>query len=76
MAIALCQAFTLTMNMDHSLFQTLFGCAHRRTTFPLTPIRRGRIAAQPNGESKGPNLHCLPRLREGIAVRLEQDATD
>jgi hypothetical protein len=32
------------MNMDNSLFQVLFGCGHHKTTFPLTPIRRVRIA--------------------------------
>jgi hypothetical protein len=27
--------------MFHSLLNSLFGCSHRRTTFPLTPMRRG-----------------------------------
>jgi hypothetical protein len=26
--------------MFHSLLNTLFGCSHQRTTFPLTPARR------------------------------------
>jgi hypothetical protein len=40
------------MNMDTSFFQSLFGCTHRKTTFPQTPIRRGRIAAHSNTELK------------------------
>jgi len=33
--------------MLHSLVNTLFGCAHSRTTFPMTPARRnGAIAAR------------------------------
>jgi hypothetical protein len=45
--------------MDNSLFQALFGCAHRKTTFPLTPIRRGRIAAQSNTELAQTYIACL-----------------
>jgi hypothetical protein len=46
--------------MDNSLFQALFGCAHPKTTFPLTPIRRGRIAAHSNTESKAQTyIACL-----------------
>src|SRR2546428_8487579 len=60
MPIALDRVFALTMYMDNSLFQDLFGCAHRKTTFPITPIRRGRIAAQSNTESKAQTyIACL-----------------
>jgi hypothetical protein len=48
--IVLNQVFDLTMNMDISVFQVLFGCAHDKTTFPLTPIKRGRIAESSNVE--------------------------
>ncbi len=27
--------------MWNTLLNTLFGCSHRRTTFPLTPTRKG-----------------------------------
>jgi hypothetical protein len=33
------------MSMHYSLLQALFGCLHSKTTFPLTPIRRGRNAS-------------------------------
>lgn len=39
------------MCMDYSLLQALFGCSHRKTTFPMTPIRKGRIAPPLNTES-------------------------
>jgi len=26
--------------MLHSIFNSLFGCSHQRTTFPITPARR------------------------------------
>ena len=29
--------------MLQSLFNTLFGCSHQRTTFPLTPARRNTV---------------------------------
>jgi hypothetical protein len=38
--------------MLQSLIDTLFGCSHQRTTFPLTPIRRNGAdfsGTQPNG---------------------------
>ena len=31
--------------MIQSLLNTLFGCSHQRTTFPLTPARRGAYQA-------------------------------
>jgi len=44
--------------MDISLLQSLFGCTHRKTTFPQTPIRRGRIAV--NTELKAQTyIACL-----------------
>jgi hypothetical protein len=51
--------------MDNSLFQALFGCAHRKTTFPQTPIRRGRIATKSNMESKAQTyISCLDYGKE------------
>jgi hypothetical protein len=48
------------MYMDNSLLQAVFGCAHRKTTFPLTPIRRGGIAARSNTEPKAQTyIACL-----------------
>ena len=48
------------MYMDNSLLQAVFGCAHRKTTFPLTPIRRGAIAARSNTEPKAQTyIACL-----------------
>jgi hypothetical protein len=48
------------MDMDNSLLQALFGCLHRNTTFPLTPIRRGRHASSPAKESQAQTyIACL-----------------
>jgi hypothetical protein len=38
-----------------SFFSTLFGCAHRRTTFPITPARRAGF----NNSNKGTYVVCL-----------------
>ena len=40
--------------MLQSLFDTLFGCSHQRTTFPLTPARRNAGAAR-----SGTYVTCL-----------------
>src|SRR6266536_1895301 len=46
--------------MNNSLFQALFGCTHRKTTFPLTPVRRGATTALPVGEPRGQTyIACL-----------------
>jgi len=48
------------MYMHNSLLQALFGCPHRKTTFPMTPIRRGRIASHSNTELKAQTyIACL-----------------
>ena len=48
------------MDMHNPLLQALFGCLHRKTTFPLTPIRRGRSAFSPATESKAQTyIACL-----------------
>jgi hypothetical protein len=33
-----------------TLLNALFGCSHKRTTFPITPSRRSRLSA---GDSRG-----------------------
>jgi hypothetical protein len=39
-----------------SLFNKIFGCAHNRTTFPLTTSRGSRLAV---GEGKATYVVCL-----------------
>jgi hypothetical protein len=60
MAIVSGQVFTFTMYMGNSLLRALFGCTHRTTTFPLTPIRRGGTATGSSTESKAQTyIACL-----------------
>lgn len=42
--------------MFQSIFNSLFGCSHQRTTFPLTP---GRKASAPNTTRNGTYVVCL-----------------
>ena len=42
--------------MLNSLFSNIFGCAHNRTTFPLTPSRRTQRA---DGSRNGTYVVCL-----------------
>ena len=42
--------------MITSLLNSLFGCSHRRTTFPITPARRSGFASSNN---KGTYVVCL-----------------
>ncbi len=39
--------------MLQSLLNTIFGCSHRRITFPLTPARKGH-AGRPQSAVPGP----------------------
>ena len=41
--------------MMTSLLNSLFGCSHRRTTFPITPARRSGFA----NANKGTYVVCL-----------------
>jgi predicted transcriptional regulator len=41
--------------MMATLFNSLFGCSHRRTTFPITPARRGGFS----NSIKGTYVVCL-----------------
>jgi len=42
--------------MMNSLLNSLFGCSHRRTTFPITPARRAGFS---NSNNKGTYVVCL-----------------
>jgi len=42
--------------MLQSMFNTLFGCSHARTTFPLTP---GRKNTAPSATRNGTYVVCL-----------------
>jgi hypothetical protein len=39
--------------MFHSIFNSLFGCSHQRTTFPITP---GRKPSQKNAGLSAPGI--------------------
>ncbi|HEX3880733.1 MAG TPA: hypothetical protein VHW24_27315 [Bryobacteraceae bacterium] len=43
--------------MFQSFLNTLFGCAHQRTTFPITPARKGSGA--PANNRSGAYVVCL-----------------
>jgi hypothetical protein len=44
------------VKMINSLLNALFGCSHKRTTFPITPSRRSRLS----GDSRrGTYVACL-----------------
>ena len=46
--------------MLQSIVNSLFGCSHRRTTFPLTPMKKGLQAHQvPNAARLGTYVTCL-----------------
>ena len=42
--------------MINSLIGTIFGCAHKRTTFPLTPSRKSKIS---EGDRSSTYIVCL-----------------
>jgi hypothetical protein len=45
--------------MLQSLVNTLFGCAHSRTTFPMTPGRRNGAPTGKNATQLGTYVVCL-----------------
>ena len=45
--------------MLQSLFDTLFGCSHQRTTFPLTPARRNAGTPLTGAARNGMYVTCL-----------------
>jgi hypothetical protein len=54
------RGLAVIMNMDYPLLQSLFGCLHRKTTFPLTPIRRIGNISSPAAECKAQTyIACL-----------------
>jgi hypothetical protein len=44
--------------MLQSLFNSIFGCSHQRTTFPLTPAR-SQISAAPGANRNATYVVCL-----------------
>jgi hypothetical protein len=45
--------------MLQSLFNSLFGCSHQRTTFPLTPARRNAGPPALGSTRSGTYVVCL-----------------
>jgi hypothetical protein len=66
--------------MLQSLIDTLFGCSHQRTTFPLTPTRRTAGAALSSTPRNGTYVTCLDCGKEFAydwkAMRVGQPVVD
>jgi hypothetical protein len=45
--------------MLQSLFNSIFGCNHQRTTFPMTPGRKGAGQPAPGAARNGTYVVCL-----------------
>jgi hypothetical protein len=45
--------------MLHSIFNSLFGCSHQRTTFPITPGRRNAAFSVPAATPANTYVVCL-----------------
>jgi hypothetical protein len=45
--------------MLHSIFNSLFGCSHQRTTFPITPARRNAGLSAPAATRNNTYVVCL-----------------
>jgi hypothetical protein len=45
--------------MLQSIVNSLFGCSHRRTTFPLTPLRKTGSFQVPSATRFGTYVSCL-----------------
>lgn len=43
--------------MFSSLLNAMFGCSHKRTTFPITPARRTQLSAE--ASRRGTYVVCL-----------------
>jgi hypothetical protein len=54
-----------------SLFDLVFGCGHKRYSFPITV--RGKVRRSTAAASVNRDLYCLPRLRPRVPVRLVAD---
>jgi len=50
--------------MFQSVIDALFGCSHRRTTFPLTPARRNGGPSLSGTQRNGTYVTCLDCGRE------------
>ncbi len=50
--------------MLRSILDSLFGCSHQRTTFPLTPGRRNAGQPAPGATRMGTYVVCLDCGRE------------
>jgi hypothetical protein len=50
--------------MFEAILNTLFGCSHSRTTFPLTPGRQNASLAAPSATRNGTYVVCLDCGRE------------
>lgn len=73
--------------MMNSIMNALFGCSHRRTTFPLTPARKGVGIAPASTGRRGTYVVCLDcgkefgydwegmRIGEPVAAPLSPAAT-
>jgi hypothetical protein len=45
--------------MLNGVMNVLFGCAHRRTTFPITPARKAGFSPVTSGARHGTYVVCL-----------------
>ena len=65
--------------MLQSLINSLFGCSHPRTTFPLTPIRKN-VGTLISGARSGAYVTCLDCGREFAydwkAMRIGEPVVD
>jgi len=52
--------------MLQSLLNSIFGCSHRRTTFPLTPARKGLVHSAPSAARNGTYVVCLDCGKEFV----------
>jgi hypothetical protein len=57
--------------MLESLMNTLFGCSHRRLTFPLTPVRKNGGFQAPAVSQHGTYVTCLDCGKE-LAYNWEE----
>jgi hypothetical protein len=57
--------------MLQSIVNSLFGCSHRRLTFPLTPVRRNGGFPAPGAKEHGTYVSCLDCGKE-LAYNWEE----
>jgi hypothetical protein len=62
--------------MLHSIFNSLFGCSHQRTTFPITPGRRNAGFSAPAANTYVVCLDCGKEFAyDWKAMRIGQPVT-